>query len=288
MMKVAAVKETMALRNGVEMPLVGLGVMNMYGSECVRAICEAVEAGYRMIDTAAIYGNEGAVGRGIRESDADREELFITTKLWVQDASYKHAKQACETSLQNLGLDYLDLYLIHQPLGDIYGAWRAMEELLDEGKVRAIGVSNLNIGRLVDLSMHNRITPHVCQVEIHPFYQQTKVIQEMKNLGIQPEGWAPFAEGRNDIFHDKLLTSIGEKYGKTPAQIILRWDVQRGVAVIPKSSHPARIQENYDIWDFELTAGEMKQISGMDKGKELFFEHDSAEMARMFSSYHIH
>lgn len=188
MMKTAAVKETMALRNGVEMPLVGLGVMNMYGSECVRAI----------------------------------------------------------------------------------------------------GVSNLNIGRLVDLSMHNRITPHVCQVEIHPFYQQTKVIQEMKNLGIQPEGWAPFAEGRNDIFHDKLLTSIGEKYGKTPAQVILRWDVQRGVAVIPKSSHPARIHENYDIWDFELTAGEMKQISSMGKGKELFFEHDSAEMARMFGSYHIH
>lgn len=288
MMKTAAVKETIALRNGVEMPLVGLGVMNMYGSECVRAICEAVEAGYRMIDTAAIYGNEGAVGRGIRESDADRDELFVTTKLWVQDASYEHAKQACETSLKNLGLDYLDLYLIHQPLGDIYGAWRAMEELLDEGKVRAIGVSNLNIGRLVDLSMHNRITPHVCQVEIHPFYQQTKAIQEMKNLGIQPEGWAPFAEGRNDIFHDKLLTSIGEKYGKTPAQIILRWDVQRGVAVIPKSSHPARIHENYDIWDFELTAEEMKQISSMDKGKELFFEHDSAEMARMFGSYHIH
>ncbi|MDE6456217.1 MAG: aldo/keto reductase [Dysosmobacter sp.] len=287
-MKTAAVKETTALRNGVEMPLVGLGVMNMYGSECVRAICEAVEAGYRMIDTAAIYGNEGAVGRGIRESDADRDELFVTTKLWVQDASYEHAKQACETSLKNLGLDYLDLYLIHQPLGDIYGAWRAMEELLDEGKVRAIGVSNLNIGRLVDLSMHNRITPHVCQVEIHPFYQQTKAIQEMKNLGIQPEGWAPFAEGRNDIFHDKLLTSIGEKYGKTPAQIILRWDVQRGVAVIPKSSHPARIHENYDIWDFELTAGEMKQISSMDKGRELFFEHDSAEMARMFGSYHIH
>lgn len=288
MMKTAAVKETTALRNGVEMPLVGLGVMNMYGSECVRAICEAVEAGYRMIDTAAIYGNEGAVGRGIRESDADRDELFVTTKLWVQDASYEHAKQACETSLKNLGLDYLDLYLIHQPLGDIYGAWRAMEELLDEGKVRAIGVSNLNIGRLVDLSMHNQITPHVCQVEIHPFYQQTKAIQEMKNLGIQPEGWAPFAEGRNDIFHDKLLTSIGEKYGKTPAQIILRWDVQRGVAVIPKSSHPARIHENYDIWDFELTAEEMKQISSMDKGKELFFEHDSAEMARMFGSYHIH
>ena len=283
-----AVKEAVALRNGVEMPLVGLGVMHTYGSECVRSICEAVDAGYRMIDTAAIYGNEQAVGTGIRECGADREELFITTKLWVQDASYERAKLACETSLQNLGLDYLDLYLIHQPLGDIYGAWRAMEELLDEGKVRAIGVSNLNIGRLVDLSMHNRVIPHVSQVEIHPFYQQTRAIQEMKNMGIHPEGWAPFAEGRNDIFRDKRLVSIGRKFGKTPAQVILRWDIQRGVSVIPKSSHPARICENYDVWDFELTAEDMDLIAEMDKGKELFFEHDSPEMARMFGSYCIH
>ena len=211
-----AVKESVTLRNDVEMPLIGLGVMHTYGSECVRSICEAVDTGYRMIDTAAIYGNEQAVGQGIRECGVDRDELFITTKLWVQDASYERAKLACESSLQNLGLDYLDLYLIHQPLGDIYGAWRAMEELLDEGKVRAIGVSNLNIGRLVDLSMHNRVAPHVSQVEIHPFYQQTKVIQEIRNLGVHPEGWAPFAEGRNDIFRDKLLASIGKKYGKTP------------------------------------------------------------------------
>ncbi len=287
-MKAVAVKETTTLHNGVEMPLVGLGVMHMYGSECVRAICEAVDTGYKMIDTAAIYGNEGAVGRGIRECGVDREELFVTTKLWVQDASYERAKQACETSLQNMGLEYLDLYLIHQPLGDIYGAWRAMEELLDEGKVRAIGVSNLNIGRLVDLSMHNRVIPHVSQVEIHPFYQQAAAVQEMKNLGVQPEGWAPFAEGRNDIFRNKLLESIGKKHGKTAAQVILRWDVQWGISVIPKSTNPARIRENYDIWDFELTAEEMKQIGGMDKGKELFFEHDSPEMARMFGNYHIH
>ncbi len=281
-------RETTTLHNGVEMPLVGLGVMHMYGTECVHAICEAVDVGYRMIDTAAIYGNEGAVGKGIRECGADRDELFITTKLWVQDASYEHAKEGCETSLRNLGLDYVDLYLIHQPLGDIYGAWRAMEELLDEGKVRAIGVSNLNAGRLVDLSMHNRVTPHVNQVEIHPFYQQSKAIQEMKNLGVLPEGWAPFAEGRNDIFRHKLLTAIGKKYGKTPAQVILRWDIQRGVAVVPKSSKPARIRENYDIWDFELTTEEMKQIGGMDQGRELFFEHDSPELARMFGNYRIH
>lgn len=287
-MNATSVKMTAALRNGVEMPLIGLGVMHMYGSECVRAICEAVEAGYRMIDTAAIYGNEQSVGWGIRECGADRGELFVTTKLWVQDASYERAKQACETSLTNLGLEYLDLYLIHQPLGDIYGAWRAMEELLDEGKVRAIGVSNLNIGRLVDLSMHNRVTPHVSQVEIHPFYQQDKVIREMKNLGVQPEGWSPFAEGRNDIFQNKMLSAIGKKYGKTPAQVILRWDIQRGVAVVPKSSQTRRIRENYDIWDFELTAEDMKQIAAMDQGKELFFEHDSPEMARMFGNYRIH
>ena len=228
------------------------------------------------------------MGTGIRECGADRDELFVTTKLWVQDASYEHAKEGCETSLRNLGLDYVDLYLIHQPLGDIYGAWRAMEELLDEGKVRAIGVSNLNAGRLVDLSMHNRVTPHVNQVEIHPFYQQTKAIQEMKNLGVLPEGWAPFAEGRNDIFRHKLLTAIGRKYGKTAAQVILRWDIQRGVSVVPKSSKPARIRENYDIWDFELTAEEMKQIGGMDQDRELFFEHDSPELARMFGNYQIH
>lgn len=260
----------------------------MYGTECVQAICEAVDTGYRLIDTAAIYGNEQAVGMGIRECGADRDELFVTTKLWVQDASYEHAKEGCETSLRNLGLDYVDLYLIHQPLGDIYGAWRAMEELLDKGKVRAIGVSNLNAGRLVDLSMHNRVTPHVNQVEIHPFYQQTKAIQEMKNLGVLPEGWAPFAEGRNDIFRHKLLTAIGRKYGKTAAQVILRWDIQRGIAVVPKSSKPARIRENYDIWDFELTAEEMKQIGGMDQDRELFFEHDSPELARMFGNYQIH
>lgn len=282
------VKETVTLGNGVEMPLIGLGVMHTYGSECVRSIFEAVDAGYRMIDTAAIYGNEQAVGTGIRESGIDRDDLFITTKLWGQDTSYERAKLACEASLQNLGLDYLDLYLIHQPLGDIYGAWRAMEELLDEGKVRAIGVSNLNIGRLVDLSMHNRVTPHVSQVEIHPFYQQTQVIQEMKSMGIQPEGWAPFAEGRSNIFQDKLLASIGKKYGKTPAQVILRWDIQRGISVVPKSSNPARIRENYDVWDFELAAEDVELIAGMDKGKELFFEHDSPEMARMFGNYCIH
>lgn len=276
------------LSNGIQMPIIGLGVMHMHENECVRAICEAVDAGYRMIDTAAIYGNEAAVGKGIRDSGIDREKLFITTKLWVQDADERHAKAAYEQSLRNLGLEYVDLFLIHQPLGDIYGAWRTMEKLYEEGKVRAIGVSNLNSGRLVDLSMHNRITPHVNQVEIHPFYSQEKAVQEMKNLGVQPEGWAPFAEGRNNIFRDKVLTAIGQKYGKTPAQVILRWNIERGVAVVPKSSKPSRIRENYDVWDFRLTKDDMTAIQKMEGGRELFFEHDSPELARMFGNYRIH
>ena len=287
-MKNTLTKEVTVLSNGVQMPLIGLGVMHLYGNECVRAIHEALDAGYRMIDTAAIYGNESTVGKAIRSSGIDREEVFLTTKLWVQDADYKRAKIGYEHSLRQLGLEYIDLFLIHQPLGDIYGAWRAMEELYQEGKVRAIGVSNLNSGRLVDLSMHNRIAPHVNQVEIHPFYQQEKAIREMKYLGVQPEGWAPFAEGKNHIFQNKILKAIGEKYGKTPAQVILRWNIERGIAVVPKSSKPDRIRENYDVWDFSLSKEDMAAIERMDGGRELFFEHDSPEMARMFGNYRIH
>lgn len=276
-----------ALSNGVQMPLLGLGVMHMYGTECIRSICEAIQAGYRLIDTAAIYGNEETVGKAIRASGIDRKELFVTTKLWVQDADYERAKAACERSLEKLGMDYIDLYLIHQPLGDVYGAWRAMEELYEQGRTRAIGVSNLNIGRVVDLSMHNKVTPHVSQVELHPFYQQGKALAEMRKLAIQPQGWAPFAEGRNNLFQDETLTAIGKKYGKTPAQVVLRWNIQRGVAVIPKSSNPKRIWENADIWDFALSDGDMALISAMDGGKELFFEHDSPELARMFGKYQM-
>lgn len=282
----------MALYNGVQIPSFGFGTWRIPNFQTAKCVTAAVKAGYRNFDTAEGYMNEKGLGEGIKramgELGVERGELFISTKVWNSHRGYDKTLRAFEESMKKLGLEYLDLYLIHQPLGDIYGAWRAMEELLDEGKVRAIGVSNLNIGRLVDLAMHNRITPHVSQIEIHPFYQQTGAIQEMKNLGIQPEGWAPFAEGRNDIFQNKLLASIGAKYGKSPAQVILRWDVQRGIAVIPKSSHSSRIRQNYDIWDFELTAEEMKQIAGMDKGRELFFEHDSPEMARMFGNYRIH
>ena len=262
-MNATSVKMTAALRNGVEMPLIGLGVMHMYGSECVRAICEAVEAGYRMIDTAAIYGNEQSVGRGIRECGADRGELFVTTKLWVQDASYERAKQACETSLTNLGLEYLDLYLIHQPLGDIYGAWRAMEELLDEGKVRAIGVSNLNIGRLVDLSMHNRVTPHVSQVEIHPLKDH------LTQYGTVMESWFPLGGRGNTqvLFDDKTISTIAAAHGKTSAQVILRWHLQAGNIAIPGSSSEAHIQENFEIFDFELTAEEMQRMQELDRNQ---------------------
>lgn len=281
-------KKTVKLSNGVEMPLIGLGTMHTYGSECINAIHAAADIGYRMFDTAAIYGNEQAVGKAVRTCGVPREELFITTKLWVQDADERHARAAYERSLANLGLDYVDLYLIHQPLGDIYGAWRAMEKLYEEGKVRAIGVSNLNIGRTVDLSMHNEITPHVCQTEIHPFYQQEKAVAEMERIGVRPEGWAPFAEGRNNIFKNPVLEKIGEKYGKTAAQVILRWNIERGIPCVPKSSRPERIRENFDVWDFSLTKKDMEEITALDKGKELFFEHDSPELARMFGGYKIH
>ena len=281
-------KKTVKLSNGVEMPLIGLGTMHTYGSECINAIHAAADIGYRMFDTAAIYGNEQAAGKAVRTCGVPREELFITTKLWVQDADERHARAAYERSLANLGLDYVDLYLIHQPLGDIYGAWRAMEKLYEEGKVRAIGVSNLNIGRIVDLSMHNEITPHVCQTEIHPFYQQEKAVAEMERIGVRPEGWAPFAEGRNNIFKNPVLEKIGEKYGKTAAQVILRWNIERGIPCVPKSSRPERIRENFDVWDFSLTKKDMEEITALDKGKELFFEHDSPELARMFGGYKIH
>jgi len=287
-MKQAAKREfCVTLSNGVRMPQIGLGVMHMLGTECEEAICEAVDAGYRLIDTAAIYGNEEAVGKGIRASAVTREELFVTTKLWVQDADYKRAKTAYDISLQKLGLDYVDLYLIHQPVGDVYGAWHALEELYEEGKVRAIGVSNLNIGRLVDLSIHNHITPHVCQMEIHPYYQQKQAVPEMQKMGIQPQGWAPLASGRNNLFRDKTLAQIGQKYGKTPAQVALRWSIQRGIAVIPKSSKTERIHENINVWDFSLSAKEMEIIAGLDNGEELFFQYDSPELVRMFESYRL-
>lgn len=256
--------QTVCLNNGVQMPLEGFGVFQVPdAAQCEQAVSDALEAGYRLIDTAAAYMNEEAVGNAIRTSGIPRKDLFITTKLWVQDAGYESAKKAFETSLNKLGLEYLDLYLIHQPFHDYYGAWRAMEELYKEGRIRAIGVSNFYPDRLVDLCVNAEIIPAVNQVECHPFFQQKDALKVMKEYGVQPEAWGPFAEGKNNFFQNPILAEIAAKYGKSVAQVALRWNVQRGVVVIPKSVHKERIQENFNIWDFELSDKDMETISDM-------------------------
>ena len=257
--------QMVCLNNGVQMPLEGFGVFQVPdAAECERAVSDALEVGYRLIDTAAAYMNEEAVGKAIRSSGIPRKDLFITTKLWVQDTGYASAKKAFETSLNKLGLEYLDLYLIHQPFHDYYGAWRAMEELYKEGRIRAIGVSNFYPDRLVDLCVNTEIIPAVNQVECHPFFQQRNALKVMKEYGVQPEAWGPFAEGKNNFFQNPTLSEIAAKYGKSVAQVALRWNVQRGVVVIPKSVHKERIQENFNIWDFELSEKDMETISCMD------------------------
>lgn len=281
--------QNVKLSNGVEMPIEGFGVFQVPDlSECEKAVSEAFEAGYRLIDTAAAYFNEEAVGRAIAKSGIKREELFITTKLWVQDAGYEKAKQAFQTSLDKLGLDYLDLYLIHQPFGDYYGSWRAMEELYQQGKIRAIGVSNFYPDRLADLCLNAEIKPMVNQIEIHPFFQQTSAINVMKEFGVQAEAWGPFAEGKFGIFQNEILTEIAQKYGKTSAQVILRWNVQRGVVVIPKSVKKERMEQNFDIWNFELSEDDMQKIAALDKGQSNIINHFTAETAKFLNSYKIH
>lgn len=253
------------LNNGVKMPILGFGVYQMEDeAQCEQCVCDAIQSGYRLIDTSSAYFNEEAVGRGIKRSGVPREELFITTKLWVQDAGYENAKKGFEESLRKLQLDYLDLYLIHQPFNDYYGSWRRMEELYNEGKIRAIGVCNFTSDRLLDLIINNNIVPAVDQVEVHPFYQQKDVEKLMKEYNVQMEAWSPFAHGGNDIFQNENLISIGNKYGKSAAQVVLRWHIQRGVVAIPKSVHKGRIQENFNIWDFSLSDEDMKVISSMD------------------------
>ena len=240
--------QMVCLNNGVQMPLEGFGVFQVPdAAECERAVSDALEVGYRLIDTAAAYMNEEAVGNAIRTSGIPRKDLFITTKLWIQDADYESAKKAFETSLNKLGLEYLDLYLIHQPFHDYYGAWRAMEELYKEGRIRAIGVSNFYPDRLVDLCMNAEIIPAVNQVECHPFFQQKDALKVMKEYGVQLEAWGPFSEGKHNFFQNPTLSEIATKYGKSVAQVALRWNVQRGVVVIPKSVHKERIQENFNI-----------------------------------------
>ena len=273
--------QTVCLNNGVQMPLEGFGVFQVPdAAQCEQAVSDALEAGYRLIDTAAAYMNEEAVGNAIRTSGIPRKDLFITTKLWVQDAGYESAKKAFETSLNKLGLEYLDLYLIHQPFHDYYGAWRAMEELYKEGRIRAIGVSNFYPDRLVDLCVNAEIIPAVNQVECHPFFQQKDALKVMKEYGVQPEAWGPFAEGKNNFFQNPILAEIAAKYGKSVAQVALRWNVQRGVVVIPKSVHKERIQENFNIWDFELSDKDMETISDMDIGHSEIINHFTADTAK--------
>ena len=265
--------ETKILNNGVEMPVLGFGVYQVDEAICERCVSEALAAGYRSIDTAAAYMNERAVGRAVRRSGIPRGELFITTKLWVQDAGYESAKRAFAASLERLQLDYLDLYLIHQPFGDVYGAWRAMEELYREGKVRAIGVSNFQPDRMVDLILHNEVVPAVNQVETHPFCQQAEEAGIMARYGVQAEAWAPFAEGRNNLFGNEVLPDLAAKHRKSVAQVVLRWLIQRGIVVIPKSVHKERMAENIDVFDFTLPPEDMARIAALDMKQSCFLSH---------------
>ena len=281
--------EYITLNNGVKMPMEGFGVFQVPEAEvCEQAVSDALEVGYRLIDTAAAYFNEEAVGAAIRKSGIPREELFITTKLWIQDADYENAKKAFQASLDKLGLDYLDLYLIHQPMNDYYGSWRAMEELYEEGKIRAIGVCNFYPERLADLCLNAKVTPAVNQVEIHPFFAQTDAMENMKEFGVQPEAWGPLAEGQHGIFTNPVLTEIGKKYGKTAAQVSLRWNTQRGVVIIPKSTHKERMEENLNIWDFTLSDEDMKAIAGLDLGHSEIIDHSAASTAKFLNGWKIH
>ncbi|PGV52187.1 aldo/keto reductase [Bacillus sp. AFS037270] len=280
--------QKVTLNNSVEMPILGFGVYQIQdANQCEQSVYDAIYAGYRLIDTAASYLNEEAVGRAIKRSGVPREELFITTKLWVQDTGYESTKKAFGKSLERLQLDYLDLYLIHQPFGDIYGSWRAMEELYREGKIRAIGVSNFQNDRLVDLIIHNEITPAVNQVETHPFCQQIESAKLMKEHHVQIESWGPFAEGRNNMFQNEVLVLLAEKYNKSVAQVILRWLTQREVVVIPKSVHKERIIENFDIFDFELSQEDMETIATLDTNKSLFFSHNDPEIVKWIGTRKI-
>ena len=281
--------ETVKLNNGIEMPLEGFGVFQVPDpAVCEQAVLDAIATGYRLIDTAAAYMNEEAVGKAIAKCGVPREELFITTKLWVQDASYEGAKAAIETSLNKLGLDYIDLYLIHQPMGDYIGAYRAMEEAYKAGKLRAIGVCNCYPQILTDICETVDVIPAVNQVELHPFFQQENALALMKEYGVQPEAWGPFAEGNHDIFTHPVLTAIGQKYGKSAAQVALRWNVQRGVIVIPKSVHKERMEQNIDIWDFRLSDADMAEIAKLDIGHSEIVDHYDPKFVQMLHQLKVH
>lgn len=270
------------LSNGVQMPMLGYGVYQVTPQECERCVLDALAVGYRSLDTAQSYFNEEQVGSAIRKSGVPRQEIFLTTKVWVEHYGYKAARASVLASMDKLQTDYLDLVLLHQPFGDYYGAYRALEDLYDTGKLRAIGVSNFYPDRLVDLASFARIAPMVNQVEIHPYHQQTEALSWMEKYHAQPEAWAPFGEGRGGLFQDPTLAAIGRKYGKTVAQVVLRWHLQRGVVVIPKSTHKERMQENLNVFDFALTDEEMAVIAGLDKKQSAFFSHQDPNMVEWF------
>jgi 2,5-diketo-D-gluconate reductase A len=276
--------ETVTLNNCVVMPILGFGVFQIADlSECERAVVDAIDVGYRLIDTAASYENEEAVGRAIRRSGVPREQLFITTKLWIADTGYEKTKQAFQRSMKRLQVDYLDLYLIHQPYGDVYGSWHAMQELYREGVIKAIGVSNFHPDRVMDFIMHQEVRPAVNQVETHPFHQQVATQQFLQDNKIQIESWGPFAEGKNNIFHNEALSSIAKKHDKTVAQVIVRWLTQRGVVVIPKSVRKERMAENFDVFAFKLDAQDMNAIKSLETGASLFFDHRDPAMVKWLS-----
>ena len=277
------------LSNGVELPMIGYGTFQIKdAAQCEQCISRALEAGYRLFDTAASYENEAAIGRALHGSGLPRKEWFVTTKLWVQDAGYDGTLRAFDASLKRLGLDFLDLYLIHQPFGDYYGTWRAMERLYREGGVRAIGVSNFTPERLVDLCMNQEIRPMVNQIEVHPFFQQNTALRVMEDYGVVPQAWGPFSEAQRDIFHHKTLAKIAGRHGKTTAQVILRWHLQRKIPVIPKTVHRERMIENLNVFDFELTGKEMESIAGMDIGHSEIIDHHCFSTARQLNSVKIH
>jgi len=272
---------TVKLNNGVEMPILGFGVFQVPDpAECERSVRDAIDVGYRLLDTATSYGNEEAVGNAIRNHGIQRSDLFVTTKLWIEDATYEGAKAAFERSLNKLQLDYLDLWLIHQPYGDVYGAWRAMEELYKAGRIRAIGVSNFYPDRLLDFVLHNEIVPAVNQIEIHPFHQQDDAQTLLQEYNVQPEAWGPFAEGKNGLFSNELLQSIGRKHGKSIAQIVLRWLIQRIIVAIPKSVRKERMVENFSVFDFELDQEDVAAIASLDQKSSSFFDHRDPAMVK--------
>jgi diketogulonate reductase-like aldo/keto reductase len=276
------------LNNGVEMPILGFGVFQMNDlSVCERSVLDAIHTGYRLIDTASSYGNEEAVGNAIKKSGVSRNDLFLTTKVWIQSSGYEGTKIAFENSLKKLQTDYLDLYLIHQPFGDVYGAWRAMQELYKKGKIRAIGVSNFQPDRLIDLITHNEVVPAVNQIETHPFQQQQETQQFLIENNVQIQSWGPFAEGKNDIFSNQVLLSIGKIYNKSIAQVILRWLAQRSIIAIPKSVQKNRIEENLNIFDFDLSQEEMDLITTLDTNKSYFFDHRDPSVVKWLGQYKV-